>query len=286
MPVKNEIQYIEAVNDLLINSADEIQQILVIDDGSEDGTLETLQEYERKFPNLILYQNVTKFDLNNLICFLLSKVETKYVHLRTPHDFYDRYFYPFHLERLNRHQGVLASFSRVNYLSDPKSEIGLNLSLGPISSSLLSRGFDLNFSSCGFVCDAKLLRELWTNYSDFELDTDWWVKKEIIFVHRHLISFKVLSSYNDIKINQLSMTILNNRIKNDLDLLQLPFIRLRDKSHLLKFFSFPYQTYYGCVIAFTKNFPNNSFRLMFSVWYWFSLNFTKKLVKRLIHLIR
>ena len=197
MAVKNEAEHIGFIDELLKRENSVVGEIFIIEDRSTDQTLEKCLALEKKYKNVKVFENKFSLNLNQMIMFLLEKVETKYVHIRSPHDLYCDGFYIFHLNRLKNEPHILLS---TNKSKNSKSSVefkmeGFNLS--QFWTKIFNQGLDHNVSSCGFVGECQSIKCLWKKYIDFDNYTDWLVKKELSNFYRSVHSFKILSIYNN-----------------------------------------------------------------------------------------
>ena len=197
MPIKNELQHIGVIDDILTSSKEFVREIIVMDDKSDDGTLQALEKKARIYPHLQVHRNLQKLNLNEMICYMLNLVQTDLVHVRSPHDFYSKYFYEYHSQKFAAFPSSEASFNDVGLISKMSPN---NLPVARevrLSKGNLTRIFDKNLSSCGFICKTKALTELWKKYESFDKFTDWLVKKELMHFREYVYTKNILSLYND-----------------------------------------------------------------------------------------
>jgi glycosyltransferase involved in cell wall biosynthesis len=199
MPVKNEEDSINCVIDIVTLNREIIGEVFIIDDNSSDTTFFKAKELSKTYENVHLYSNSKNLEFNLMIEFLLKKVKTRYVHLRTPHDIFDKQFYKFHLKRLTQHPKAKLSTNNCENLSvNGKTETsGRCLSIS--TTGLYNRIFDKNYSSCGFVAETEALREAWHDYKHLGQFTDWMAKKKLCIFHPAIHAFVKLSIYNDLR---------------------------------------------------------------------------------------
>lgn len=196
MAVQNEAKYINFLENILELDQGEIFEVLVINDRSTDDTFEKCQLLVNKYKNIKLFQNDSDQTVNQMILFLLNKVETKFVHIRTPHDFYCNNFYKFHLKRLTEHpNAVLSSNHTKNTYELPEFKFNRpNLNL--LFTRIYNRILDHSISSCGFIVETETIKLVWQKYILFEKHADWFAKKEICLFYETIHSFNILSYYN------------------------------------------------------------------------------------------
>tara|TARA_B100001123_G_scaffold439740_1_gene577209 strand:- start:885 stop:1775 length:891 start_codon:yes stop_codon:yes gene_type:complete len=197
MAVQNEAEHIGFIDELLKRENSVVGEILIIEDRSTDKTLEKCLALEKKYKNVKIFKNKSTLNLNQMIMFLLEKVETKYVHIRSPHDFYCDGFYRFHFNRLTREPQIQLSTNKSknsNSSVEFKME-GLNLSR--FWTKVYNQTLDHSISSCGFVAEIQSIKSVWNKYINFDIYTDWLVKKELSHFYRSVHSFKLLSFYNN-----------------------------------------------------------------------------------------
>lgn len=196
----NEAEHIGFIDEVLKNESGAVGEILIMEDRSTDGTLEECLGLEKKYQNVKIFQNESGLNLNQMIMFLLERVKTKYVHIRSPHDFYFDGFYRFHLNRLTSQPHIQVSTNKCknsNFSIEFEME---RLDLSHFWTNFYNRILDHSISSCGFVAEIQPIQSVWKKYINFEKYTDWLVKKELSHFYRSVHSFKILSFYNnDIK---------------------------------------------------------------------------------------
>lgn len=78
IPVYNVEKYISKCLDTLLNQTYKNLQIIVVDDGSTDGSLKILEKYKTKHKEIILYTKENEKNISKTRNFLLSKIESKY----------------------------------------------------------------------------------------------------------------------------------------------------------------------------------------------------------------
>lgn len=280
MPVKNEIKYLSIIEEIFFKELKFVSDIIVMDDNSTDGSFEYLKKIESLNGNLKVYRNYKKLSLNGIIYFLLKKVKTNYVHIRSPHDIYYKEFYAHHHQTFSRFLNIEASINRVSVLSKITKKKRLEVTFYPWLSSFYSRLLDLNYSSCGFVCNTNYLRELWLQSMEFDNYCDWLVKKDIIYNQKHVLTFKILSSYNDlIKSNPDQNRLINKK-------------RLLD--HIIKNFwddKYPFGCFIFPLVEFEKQFFKQIFQnkkslfILVAIIEWLFINFLKNYIKHMKRLI-
>ena len=197
MPVKNEIKHLRKFEDAFMKGSNWLGTVLVMDDNSTDGSDFFCDTLSKKYSNFFVYKNQHNLSFNEIVIFLTSKVKTKYVHIRSPHDVFPEIFYFYHLDRLSRHPHAKVSASKAENLSTFSDFDAAKMDLNPFLSKLFIKFFDPNISSCGFVAETETFLLLWRNFSRAGRVTDWFVKKSLLQNNQALFSFKILSCYND-----------------------------------------------------------------------------------------
>lgn len=222
MAVHNEAKYIHSLKDILKTDQGNIFEILIINDRSTDDTFEQCQLLADKYEKIKLFQNDSGYTLNQMIMFLLNNVQTNFVHIRTPHDFYSPNFYEFHLKRLTEYpKAVLSSnYTKNRYELTEYKFNRLNLNL--LFSRIYNRLVDHNLSSCGFIVKSEIIKPIWKKYICFEKHADWFAKKEICLFYETLHSFNTLSYYN------LNKSQSNSSAKEDKSLQRAILTKARD----------------------------------------------------------
>ena len=281
IPVKNEKESIFVIEQLLINKSNLISEIIVMDDHSTDGSQLMLKNLEKKYDKLTLYINKLNLNLNEMIDFLLSKVKTKLTHLRSPHDIYHKDFYDFHLDMFKKWPEINASISRVNLLSNNILVKERNINLNPQTSFIYSRLIDLNVSSCGFISTTSLVQNLWKKYSDFENYTDWFVKKEICIKSNHVLSFRVLSTYDDTKDKATTAKDTRENMLFQDKVLQMAISEFCLNVEKLQYFTYPSELKNKKIFCDILKRNHYSASLIFHFLKWIMINSIKSLLRKI-----
>lgn len=78
IPVYNVEKYIAKCLDSLLNQTYKNIKIILVDDGSKDGSLSILKDYAEKYKEIVLYTKENEKSISKTRNFLLSKIESKY----------------------------------------------------------------------------------------------------------------------------------------------------------------------------------------------------------------
>ena len=78
IPAYNAEKYIKNCLDCLVNQTYKNLKIIVVDDGSKDGTLKILNEYAKIYKNIEIHQKENESNISKTRNFLLSKITSKY----------------------------------------------------------------------------------------------------------------------------------------------------------------------------------------------------------------
>lgn len=275
MPVKNEIEFIQIIEEIISKESKFISDIIVMDDNSIDGTFEALINMEKQLKRLKVYRNNKKLTLNEIIFFLLTKVKSNYVHIRAPHDIYYEGFYEHHHEIFHKFSSIEASINKVQLLSKIR-KTHFDVTLNPKVSSFYGKLLDINISSCGFVCQTNYLKDLWGQSLKFGIYCDWLIKKDIVYNQRHVLTFKLLSLYNDLKIKDTdkipptnAKLLLNQIIK-----------KFWDENYPFGNFTFPWNEL-NRQILFKQILQNRKLLFICSLLKWLFINFCKLIIKKI-----
>ena len=98
-PVYNEVRFIDSLIQSVINTAPLDKEIVLIDGGSKDGTLDKIKNWQQQYPNITLIHNEARY-VSNGFNLAYSKTSSEYIALMGAHAEYPSNYFEKGLEIL------------------------------------------------------------------------------------------------------------------------------------------------------------------------------------------
>lgn len=113
----------EQLNSIL-NQSQNVDEIIICDDGSVDSTISIIKEYQLKYPTIIkLYQNETNLKVNKNFEKAISLTSGDYIFLSDQDDIWDKYKTEKIISIFNKNKGIEGVFSNATIIDEKSIKI-------------------------------------------------------------------------------------------------------------------------------------------------------------------
>lgn len=205
VPVYNSREYLESCLDSLVNQTLKDIEIILINDGSTDDSLEIIQSYALRYPNLIKYQTVKNNGQGSARNYGISLAQGKYLGFIDSDDYIDKKMFEilYNYAEAGNYDLVVCPYYRVdeqgNILNIEMNHISpnrININTGPVN-KLFKRAlwneYGVSFSE-----------NLW--YEDLEAILEYiFISKKIGYINDYIPYYYI--QHENSSINQYSSRV-------------------------------------------------------------------------------
>lgn len=235
--------YIRKQLDSILNQSLHVDEIIICDDGSKDDTVKILQSYQRKYPEIKLYENAENLGYKKNFKKALSLCRGDYIFLCDQDDMWHRDKVQTMLKMMQSHPNILSLASSFTFIDKNGKEIPVdpipgrsnnNLYLKPVKADdLVEVSLDEYmahnyFQGCSLVLTKSLKDWFVQNFSDY-LPHDWLInlyasyKHGMYFYNHSLFDYRIHEN-NTIGAD-MSLTVSNGDFSDKMKLADTEYTR-------------------------------------------------------------